>query len=115
MKNTMKIVALFFSLAFTSAINAQNYGNDNALIGRATGAAHECFTEGLHNLDINGSVETIGICYVSGDLKRVTLYASPKCHQKPCIMKMMVRVVATVDFDCYGNITSVNCGGNAAM
>lgn len=110
----MKIVALFFALAFTTAATAQSNNNDKGLIGRAQGAAHECFTEGLHNLEINGSVETLGICFVSGEIKRVTLYASPKCHQDPC-PRYMTRIVATVDFDCSGNIIAVNCGGLPTM
>ena len=106
MKNTMKIVALFFALAITSAASAQN--NDQGLIGRAIGAAHDCFDQGMHQLDINGNVETLGICFVSGEIKRVTLYASPKCHQEPC-PKFATRIVATVDFDCSGNIIAVEC------
>lgn len=113
MKNTMKVVALFFALAFTTMATAQN--NDQGFIGRAMGAAHDCFGEGMHQFDISGSVETIGICFVSGDIKRVTLYAAPKCHQNPCMMKMMVRVVATVDFDCERNIIAVNCEGLPTM
>ncbi len=113
MKNTMKIVALFFALAFTTAASAQGKHNDNALIGKARGAAHECLTEGLNNSELNASIETLGICFVSGQIKRVTLYGMPKCTSDFCIM--MVRIVATVDFDCDGNIIAVNCGGLPTM
>lgn len=106
MKKTMKSLVLFFALAFTTVVSAQN--NDNGLIGKAKGAAHECLTE-AHGMEIFSSVETFGICFVSGELKRVTFYAVPKCHQEPC-PKYMVRTIATVDFDCEGNIIAVNCG-----
>ncbi len=114
MKNTFKIIAIFFALVLTTSATAQN--NDNGLIGRAIGAAQECFGNGLNDIEVNGSVETVGICFVSGEIKRVTLYATPKCHQQPCIMsRYMVHIVATVDFDCDGNLIAVNCGGTPSL
>lgn len=112
MKNTMKIVALFFALAFTTAASAQGKNNDNSLIARAKAAANGC-TDGFNNSELNASVETLGICFVSGEIKRVTVYGMPKCTSDFCIM--MITIVATVDFDCDGNIIAVNCEGLPTM
>ncbi len=107
MKKTIKIVALFVALAFSANSNAQE-SNDQCLIARAIAASHQCLGQDPGGLDINGFVETTGICYVSGETKKVTVFAAPKCHHHPCPMYAS-RLVATVEFDCEGNIASVTC------
>lgn len=107
----MKIFAAALLLVAVSfGANAQS-NNDNALIGKARGAAHECL-EGYNgsNLEIGAYVETVGICFVSGDLKRVRFYAGPKCNNpnEPCPRFMSI-IIATVDFGCDGEIVNVSC------
>lgn len=94
-------------LAGTS-VNAQS-GNDNNLIAKARQAASDCINNYTSpNTTVAASVETTGICFVSGELHKVTFYTTVKCHQQPCPKPMSV-LVATVYFDCDNNVSSVEC------
>lgn len=105
MKKLISTLALLLALTVSLNVNAQS---DNSLIGRARGAAHECLQPYHGNYEINASVETISICFVSGEINRVTFTASPKCSGNgPC--PFFEILVATVEFDCDGNVASVNC------
>ena len=105
MKKVILAVAFVFSLV---TVNAQN-GNDQNLIGKATGAAHECLTPyRSQGFDLAANVETTGICFVSGALHKVTFYTTVKCHTEPCPRPASI-LVATVYFDCDNNVSSVEC------
>lgn len=105
MKKLLLGVAAVCLLTFASTAQSDN---DNALIGKARGAAHECLRDAPSGWEINAGVETLGICFVQGEIKRVTFYASFRCHTEVC-PKIADRLVATVDFDCDGNVVSVTC------
>ena len=109
MKNLSKVVMVITFTIFAFAASAQS---DNSLIGRARIAAKECLDvyNGNNFIDVGANVETVGICFVSGELKRVNFYAGPNClpNNKPC-PSFATRLVATVDFDCEGNIIAVTC------
>jgi len=105
----MFVVMLFTVISF-STVKAQST-NDEALIGKARGAAHECLQPYLGSFySIGSSVEVSGICFVEGFLYRVTFYAGPNCSgPNPC-PSFVTRIIATVDLDCGGNVFGVNCG-----
>lgn len=107
MKNTFKIVVLMIALSFTTNLKAQ-CGNDQALIGQAIAAAHDC----LHNVKhrrIRAYVETTSICFYTGSLRRVTLYTTPYCPPGFYCPQYVI-LLATVEFGCDGQVTSVTCG-----
>lgn len=100
------IVAIAFVFV-TGAVTAQN--NDQGLIGKARAAANDCITPYIsQGIAVSASVETTGICFVSGELHKVTFYTTVRCHNEPC-PKVMSVLVATVYFDCDNNVTSVEC------
>jgi hypothetical protein len=100
--------ALLLLMAVATTAYAQNgNGNDNQLIGRAIGAFNGgCAGPAIGPL--NGSVETTGICFVSGFLQRVILFRQVNCQQVDC-NAIRLAPVGYVDFDCEGNITNVSC------
>ena|ERR1700752_4391882 len=100
-------------LAGTS-LNAQNGGgNNNQLIAKARHAASDCIkTYSNQGYDIVSGVETTGICFVSGELHKVTFWAKVKCNSEIC-PQVMAALVATVYFDCDDNVSTVECGTSA--
>lgn len=112
MKSILKPIAVMAFLVFGANVNAQS-NNDNALIGKARGAAADCVNNyTAQGYDIAASVETTGICFVSGSLHKVTLYAKVKCNSEIC-PQVMAALVAIVYFDCNNNVSSVECGTSA--
>lgn len=112
MKKMFRIFAFVICAATVQQAAAQSDAGDNGLIGKARAAAHECIQPYQGNWEINATVETTGICLVSGNLHRVTIYAGPKCPpNQPCIM-MVSQIIATVDFDCDGNVVHVECANS---
>ena len=109
----MKKTFLTFGTTLTlllagSSLSAQS-GNDNNLIGKARGAAADCINNYTsQGIAVAAGVETTGICFVSGELHKVTFYTTVKCHQEPCPKPASV-LVATVYFDCDDNVTLVEC------
>jgi hypothetical protein len=107
-KPAMIVAAIFAGMAFSNSVNAQSY--DQNLIGKARGAAHECLTPYVSNgTAIAAGVETTGICFVSGELHKVTFYTTVRCHTEPCRPKPASILIATVYFDCDDNVMSVDC------
>lgn len=107
-KNILKITTALAFLFLGTTVNAQN-SNDNALIGKARGAAADCINNYTsQGIAIAAGVETTGICFVSGELHKVTFYTTIKCHTEPCPRPMSL-LVATVYFDCENNVTLVEC------
>lgn len=82
--------------------------SDNGLIGKAKGVAKECLKDAPQGWEINGSVETVGVCFVDGFITRVTLSAEFRCHSEIC-PQVASRLLATVDFDCDGNVIASSC------
>lgn len=110
MKKTLITIGTTLTLLFCgTSLSAQNGGNDNGLIGKARGAAHDCL-QPYHSqgIAIAAGVETTGICFVSGELHKVTFYTTVKCHNEPC-PKIASMLVATVYFDCDDNVSYVDC------
>lgn len=104
-----KLVMLFaFAMISISATFAQN---DNGLIGRAQGAAHECLQNfNSSDWNINANVNDVAICFVSGTIKEVVFIATPKLPKGIYPMvRIMPIVVARVQFDCNGDIISTDC------
>jgi hypothetical protein len=106
MKKFIQAFVVVLCLGITTTLNAQN---DQALIGKARGAAHECLAQFEGNYEINAFVDVTGICFVSGNTYRVTFSAGPKCPPNH-ICPLFIILVATVEFDCDGNVTYVSCG-----
>lgn len=95
-------------LLSASSLFAQN---DNGLIGRAQGAANECLNDfNPSQWDIHSSVNDVAICFVSGTIKEVVFFATPKVSKDMYpLVRFMPIVVATVRFDCNGDIVSTEC------
>jgi len=110
MKRTiLSVVTALTFVMIGSAANAQSNNNDNNLIGKARGAANECLNPYVsQGIAIAASVETTGICFVSGELHQVSFYTTVRCHQEPCPKPASI-LVATVYFDCDDNVMSVEC------
>lgn len=108
--NTIKksIVALVAIFAFSFAANAQST-NDQALIGKAREAAKECLQPYNGSYEITASVEVTGICFVEGYTYKVTFAAGPKCSGTGPCPAFATILVATVYFDCDGNVISSEC------
>lgn len=107
-KVSMLAAALFFG---TSAANAQgNGGSDEVLMHKAIGAAAECLQDYRSPLyEITANVEVIGICFVEGFIRRVTIYAGPNCNGDGPCPAFPTRAVATVDYLCGSIGGIVNC------
>lgn len=107
MKKIIQTLTLALFLAVTSFTVKAQSASDNSLIGKARAAAHDCLQQ-YAGMDINASVQTTGICFAGGTTSRVTFSAGPRCSGNgPCPYFMVL--AATVDFDCEGNVISVNC------
>lgn len=105
---------LFSAVIVTFTANAQST-NDNALIGKANGAAATCLSQ-YRNYSLITDISTIGACTKEGLLKRVTfsylLIATRPCDPETGIcypIDYAYEVVAYVDFDCYGNVIYSSC------
>lgn len=97
---------LGLSLSASAQGNSQ-YPNDNALVGRAIGAFRSQCPQNYTG-QISGGVETLGICFVDGFIKRVNLFPVVHCpNSGPC--PYLVILLGSVDFDCEGNVIGVNC------
>lgn len=112
MKKIIKSIALV--AVCSTGLSAFGQGNkaheDNQLIGKAKHAVNDCLQPYRGSFyEIGSFVETTGICFVEGFLKRVSFSAGPNCHgTQPC-PDFPTRIVAYVDFDCDGNIIGVTC------
>jgi len=109
MKKALITIGTTLTLLFVgTSVNAQNTNNNN-LIGKARGAAADCINNYTsQGIAVAAGVETTGICFVSGELHKVTFYTTVKCHQEPCPKPASI-LVATVYFDCDDNVTLVEC------
>lgn len=106
-KKSVMLVVVFALAAITNSVTAQT--NNQNLVGKARGAAHECLRQYVSNgIAVGASVETTGICFVSGSMHKVSFYTTIKCQQEPCPRPASV-LIATVYFDCDDNVTSVEC------
>lgn len=107
MKKVLVVLSFICALGISAASAQSN--NNNDLVGKARGVAHECISDAqAQGLEVDANAETVGICFVDGFITRVTFYASFRCHQEPC-PKVMTRIVATVDFGCDGEVISNSC------
>ena len=94
------IFALLIAVCAFTNLNAQS--NDNSLIGRARAAAHDCL-QPYAGYEITASVQSTNECG-----NTVTFAAGPRCTGNgPC--PFFEILVATVEFDCDGNVISVTC------
>lgn len=109
MKKAFITIGTTLALLFVgTSVNAQS-GNDNQLLAKARHAAADCIKNyTTANTTVVGQVETTGICFVSGELHKVTFYTTVKCHQEPCPKPASI-LVATVYFGCDDNVTLVEC------
>ena len=100
--------AVLFLMFFSTSMFAQTT-KGNSLVSRANAAASLCISDyRAKGYDIKSTVETTGICFVSGELHKVTFYATVRCRTNPC-PRPFVYLVASVYFDCDNNIISVEC------
>ncbi|MCE3297181.1 MAG: hypothetical protein K0R65_2895 [Crocinitomicaceae bacterium] len=106
------ILTLIFLCA--AGIGSAFAQNDNGLIGKARGAAHECL-QPFHGNDwiVNASVNTLSICFVSGFIQEVMFTAQP-ANQGPVGGEeghppALPIVIAVVQFGCDGEIISSSC------
>ncbi|MBI1836668.1 MAG: hypothetical protein HYR91_05330 [Flavobacteriia bacterium] len=102
-----------FTLTVTLLLSATSLfaQDDNSLIGRAKGAAHNCLQDFNSNQwNITANVNDISICFVDGTIKEVTFIATPKLSGDIYpLVRIMPIVIASVQFDCNGNIISEAC------
>lgn len=97
-------------LFLTTALSAQQQAKgENKLVAKARQAASDCIDPYImQGISVVGQVETTGICFVSGELRKVSFFTTVKCHQQPCPKPVSI-LVATVYFDCSENITLIEC------
>jgi hypothetical protein len=111
------IFSLFLMLMGFGLLSAQNT-TQNALVGRAHQEVGQCV--GRANRDFSSPilhrVDVVGSCFVSGFLYRVTFYhvtfGTPcvPTEENPCVPPLpLYQGIATVDFDCVGNIIGSEC------
>ena len=113
MKKALLTIGTTLTLLLAGTSLSAQSGNDNGLIGKARAAASECIkTYSNQGYDIVAGVETTGICFVSGELHKVTFWAKVKCNSEIC-PQVMAALVATVYFDCEDKVSSVDCGTSA--
>jgi len=96
-------------LFLTTAINAQQAKGENKLVAKARQAASDCIDPYVaQGISVVGQVETVGICFASGELHKVSFFTTVKCNKLPCPKPVSI-LVASVYFDCSENITLVEC------
>jgi hypothetical protein len=109
---TMKkllMIAFVLCLSLTTKMASAQATTEDALIGRARGAAHECLNAVREpGFEFIGQSETTSICFAGGFLTTVTFYKVAVCHHEPCPRPIAVPV-AEVHFGCDGQILSVTC------
>lgn len=110
MKKTLFAIGTTLTLLFFgTSLSAQNNCSDNGLIGKARGAAADCINNYTsQGYDIVAGVETTGICFASGSLRKVVFCATVKCNTHRC-PPVLGASIATVYFDCDNNVTSIEC------
>lgn len=115
MKNL--IVFLVLALLGIAALPAQST-NTNALVGRAHQAVGQCIGQAQNDFEgpIQHQVDVVGSCFAGGFLYRVTFYHityGPPCiptEENPCHPPLPVyQGIATVDFDCAGDVIGSAC------
>lgn len=127
MKKIISIcLLLIMGMGAAISLQAQGQNNDNALIGKAHASVGSCVGQahplpgngngGNSNSGIQSEVNVVGTCIAGGDLKRVSFYYiefGPPCipsEEDPCHPPLPLFVlIATVDFDCAGNIVASAC------
>ena len=102
MKNIIAILSFICLIAVSSNVQAQN---DNSREGKAIAAFRQ-------SCGYAGAVETqsqvTGICFVEGFTSEVLIVANLNCQQVNCDL-VRIALLARVQFDCDGNVTSVEC------
>ena len=84
-------------------------GGDNQTLAVAKQAVNECIQNAKQaGYDVHGAVETTAICIVSGELKHVEFWGTPKCAPNMYCTQVIVPV-ATVDFGCEGEVVGTTC------
>lgn len=96
------------------AIGASYAQNDNGIVGKARGAAHECLSPFNGNdWEISSSVNTTGICFVSGFIQEVIFTARPVNQvvvtEDGTHAPALPIVVAVVQIGCGGEVISSTC------
>ena len=105
MKKLIPIFALFV-LSLTAR------AGDTSLIGKAMSdnTINACVQAAKQpNTQILSSVDTTGICFVSGETKAVTFYAQLKCTGNGTCPAAASVLVARAEFGCNGELVSAVC------
>jgi len=87
-------------------------GNDAAFIGKAMANAdvRECVAAAREpGFEIASGVETVSVCFVSGEIRRVVFYKQIRCEGTQVCPKVMATLVATVDLGCGGEAADAQC------
>ena len=101
---------LVLSVALLALAAAPAFANDNQTLAIAKQAVNECIQNAKQaGYDVNGGVETTGICFVSGETKKVTFWGNPKCQNGPTPCMQMSVIVATVDLGCENEVVGTTC------
>ena len=107
--STTLILMFFTSSMFSQNVVSSQLNRGNSLIGLANAAASSCLNDYRgKDVDIKAVVETTGICFVSGQLHKVSFYAVGKCRRNPC-PRTFAKFVVSVYFDCDNQVISVEC------
>lgn len=109
MKKLLTVV--LFSFLAMGASYAQN---DNGIIGKARGAANECLKPFSGNdWEVNASVNTTGICFVSGFIQEVIFTARPVNQvvvtEEGGHAPALPIVIAVVQIGCGGEVIYTTC------
>lgn len=108
-KSFFTFISTLILTFFATTLSAQHAKGENKLVAKARIAASTCIDQYvMQGISIVGQVETVGMCFPSGELRKVTFYTTIKCNQQPCPKPFSI-LVATVYFDCSENITLIEC------
>ncbi|TNE55241.1 MAG: hypothetical protein EP338_04570 [Bacteroidetes bacterium] len=109
MKKAMKLALFLGAFVLTASFS---FGQDANLTGKAMSAANDC----LQGFAYDGGLKTtttthvIGTCPDGSSKYAVTVYKTGHCPQNKQIACLVIAFpVATVFFDCDGEVENVEC------
>ena len=85
---------------------------DESFIGKAMTDAtvRECVAAAREpGFEIASGVDTVSVCFVTGEIRRVVFYKQMRCEGTQVCPKVMATLVATVDIGCGGEVSDAQC------
>ena len=87
-------------------------GNDASFLGKALTdeTVRECVAAAREpGFEIASGVDTVSVCFVTGEIHRVVFYKQIRCEGTQVCPKVMATLVATVDIGCAGEVSDAQC------